>query len=93
MWIDISQQIRAALEKMVRKNTLAKLEAMALNCHMTVDEFGSKISYNPRTILSNAERFRIESQMAELDPETFAEYLQTIHPNLSYIKSFLGGDQ
>ena len=93
MWQDVSQQLKSAIDRMIRKNTLAKIDVMAINCRMTRDEFNSKVSFNPRTVLTNAERFAIESEIAELDPETFAEYLQTIHPNLSYIKSFLGGDQ
>lgn len=90
MTTDISQQLRSALEKMLRRGTLSKIAVMAFNVHMTEDEFCSKVSYNPRTILSNAERYQIESEMAVLDPQVFAEYLETLHPNINYAKLFCG---
>jgi hypothetical protein len=90
MYQDISQQLRSAIERMLRRGTLSKIEVMAINVHMTRDEFNSKVSYNPRTILTNGERFAIESEIATLDPETYSEYLQTLHPNLGYIKQFIG---
>ena len=89
MSTDISQQLRAAIERMLRHGTLSKLDVLAFNVGMSVDEFKSKVSFNPRTILTNAERYSIESEMASLDPETYAEYLQSLHPCLNYTKQFI----
>jgi len=79
MWRDLQQLLRVHLEKLVRRNRLGKIEAMAEEVGMSVDEFHNKISINPRTPITNAERISIEHEIARRDPQVYIEYLKQLH--------------
>jgi hypothetical protein len=81
MWREEQQMIRSCLEWMIRKNTLPKRTVVADHIGMGHDEFHSKISINPRTPLQWSERIGIEHYIARNDPESYQQYLRSLHLN------------
>ncbi len=79
MWREETQLIKVSLERMLRRNTLSKLTAVADQIGMNHDEFRSKVSINPRTPLQWAERIAIEHFMSVNDPEVYQQYLREFH--------------
>jgi len=79
MWRVEAQLIKTSLERMLRRNTLSKLNVVADEIGMAQDEFRSKVSINPRTPLQWAERIAIEHFMSVNDPEVYQQYIRDFH--------------
>ena len=79
MWCENQQLLKVCIDRLVRRNKLAKSTIIADEIGMTHDKFHSCISISPRTPITSSERVAIEHQIARRDLETFTEYLRSFH--------------